>query len=83
MAKIKTARDRYEESLRGPEPPSNMFRIATVIWIILTVAAMAGVMYLMPNSRQLPKLLVYIPAGSAALYAIAAHQNRLGDRGVD
>ncbi len=83
MAKKKTARDRYEESLRGPEPRSYMFIIATIVWIILTAVVVAALMYFEPNSRQLPKHIFFVIGGSASLYAISAHQNRMGDRNTD
>lgn len=83
MAKGKTSRDRHEESLRGPEPRSNMVIIATILWIALTGAAMWAVAYYLSNARGLPRLFFIIPVVSASLYAIVAHQNRLGDRSID
>lgn len=83
MAKGKTARERHEESLRGPEPRSYLVIIATILWIALTGALMWAAAYYLSNSRGLPRVFFIIPVASASLYAVVAHQNRLGDRSVD
>lgn len=76
-------REEHEESLRAPEPPSKLARVATVVWIILTVALMGIVAWVERDELHLLKHLLGIAGGSASLYAYAAHMNRIGDRSFD
>lgn len=77
------SREEREESLRAPEPASNMARVATVLWIVLTLLLMGAVVWWERDALHLPKHLFYIASISAALYAYAAHVNRTGDRTFD